>query len=75
MFWTLPSQFFFGIGAAVAIGMINSFGNLGGFLSPYAIGLIKDATGANEYGVYLIAAVSILGSVLVLMLPKSVVNH
>lgn len=55
--------------------MINSFGNLGGFLSPYAIGLIKDATGANEYGVYLIAAVSVLGSVLVLMLPKSVVNH
>jgi D-galactonate transporter len=75
MFWTLPSQFFFGIGAAVAIGMINSFGNLGGFLSPYAIGLIKDATGANEYGVYLIAAVSVLGSVLVLLLPKSVVNH
>lgn len=75
MFWTLPSQFFFGIGAAVAIGMINSFGNLGGFLSPYAIGLIKDATGANEYGVYLIAAVSVVGSVLVLMLPKSVVNH
>ena len=74
MFWTLPSQFFSGLGAAAAIGLINSVGNLGGFVSPYVIGLIKDATGSTTYGIYLLSAVLITGAVMVLRLPGSVVN-
>ena len=29
---------------------MNSLGNLGGFISPYAVGLLKDATGSNQSG-------------------------
>ncbi|KJK14740.1 hypothetical protein UB46_38350 [Burkholderiaceae bacterium 16] len=74
MFWTLPSQFFSGVGAAAAIGLINSVGNLGGFVSPYVIGLIKDSTGSTSYGIYLLSAVLICGAFMVLRLPGKVVN-
>lgn len=75
MFWTLPSLFFSGIGMAAAIGLINSIGGLGGFISPYAVGLVKNATGTTTYGVYMIAAVLILGALLVLRLPRAIVNR
>src|ERR1700730_16669293 len=45
-FWTLPTAFLTGSAAAGGIALINSIGNLGGFVGPYAIGWIKDATGA-----------------------------
>jgi hypothetical protein len=44
-FWTLPTGFLTGSAAAGGIALINSIGNLGGFVGPYAIGWIKDATG------------------------------
>jgi MFS family permease len=44
-FWTLPTGFLTGSAAAGAIALINSIGNIGGFVGPYAIGWIKDATG------------------------------
>jgi len=75
LFWTLPGQFFGGIGAAVAIGLINSMGNFGGFLSPFTIGAVRDLTGSNVYGVYLVSFVSIVGAILVLLLPRSIVNR
>jgi MFS transporter, ACS family, tartrate transporter len=41
--------------AAIGFGAINSFGNLAGFTAPYAIGVIKDATGSFNAGIQLIA--------------------
>jgi MFS family permease len=41
--------------AAVGFGAINSFGNLAGFTAPYAIGVVKDATGSFDAGIQLIA--------------------
>ncbi|MGI4848244.1 MAG: MFS transporter [Janthinobacterium lividum] len=75
MFWTLPSLFFSGISMAAAIGLLNSVGGLGGFISPYAVGLVKNATGTTTYGVYMIAAVLVVGALLVLRLPKDIVNR
>ena len=49
-FWTLPTAFLTGSAAAGGIALINSIGNLGGFVGPYAIGWIKDATGATTLG-------------------------
>jgi MFS transporter, ACS family, tartrate transporter len=37
-FWTLPTAFLTGSAAAGGIALINSIGNLGGFVGPYAIG-------------------------------------
>ena len=40
-FWALPTIFLSRSTAAISIAVINSIGNLGGFVGPYAIGLIK----------------------------------
>jgi len=55
-FWTLPTGFLTGSAAAGGIALINSIGNLGGFVGPYAIGWIKDATGATNLGLVVLAA-------------------
>ena len=34
IFWTLPTEYLTGYAAAAGIGLINSLGNLGGFLAP-----------------------------------------
>ncbi len=44
-FWPLPNLFLGRSAAAASIGLINSFGNLGGFLGPYAIGWLSARTG------------------------------
>ncbi len=54
--WALPGQFLTGPSAAVGIATINSIANLGGYLGPYGIGLIKDATGSLAAGLYFLAA-------------------
>jgi ACS family tartrate transporter-like MFS transporter len=45
-FWPLPNLFLGRAAAAASIGLINSFGNLGGFLGPYAIGWLTSTTGS-----------------------------
>ena len=63
-FWALSTRYMAGagaVGAATAVGAINSIGNLAGFVSPYAIGYIKDATNSYEGGLITIAAVSYIG--------------
>ncbi len=47
-FWPLPTAMLSGVAAAGGIALINSVGNLGGFLGPYMYGLIKDATGGHN---------------------------
>jgi len=54
-FWTLPTGFLTGSAAAGGIALINSIGNLGGFVGPYAIGWIKDATGEITLGLVVLA--------------------
>ena len=55
--WALPGQFLTGARAAVGIAMINSLANLGGYIGPFGIGYIKDATGSTAGGLYFLAAV------------------
>ena len=55
-FWTLPTAYLGSAAAATAIGTINSFGNLGGFVGPYLFGYLKDATGRYEAGLWCLTA-------------------
>jgi ACS family tartrate transporter-like MFS transporter len=73
-FWTLPSAFLTGSAAAVAVGLINSFGNLGGFVGPYVVGYLSDQTGSTVGGVTVLAVVLMLGAILVLMLDRKRVS-
>jgi ACS family tartrate transporter-like MFS transporter len=65
-FWALASVSIRGAGAAAAIALINSVGNVGGFVGPYLLGAINDATHSFAMGLYAIAAMLVLGGALVL---------
>jgi ACS family tartrate transporter-like MFS transporter len=67
-FWTLPTAFLTGSAAAGGIALINSIGNLGGFVGPYAIGWIKDATGATTLGLVALAACLIMSGLVTFLL-------
>lgn len=61
-FWSLQSYFLTGATAAVGIALINSFGNLAGFASPYLIGLMSDVTGDQFAGFYVIAVMMLVAA-------------
>jgi MFS family permease len=46
VWWSYPTTFLSGPAAAAAIAMINSIGNVGGFVGPYVTGFIKETTGS-----------------------------
>ena len=74
-FWSLPTAIVAGAAAATGIALINSIGNLSGFLGPLVIGWLVDRTGSTDVGVYLLAGVMAIGSVLVLTIPARLVNR
>lgn len=74
-FWCLPTAILAGAAAATGIAVINSVGNLAGFVSPYLIGWIIDTTKSTSLGVYTLAACLALGSLLALTVPKRLVNR
>jgi MFS family permease len=70
-FWALPTAMLSGTAAAGGIALINAVGNLGGFLGPYMMGAIKDATGSFEIGLISIAMGTLVATfVLLLMGPE-----
>ncbi|VFR55586.1 Nitrate/nitrite transporter [plant metagenome] len=75
MFWPLPSAFLGGMAAAGGLAMINSFGNLAGFVSPYMVGWIRDQTGSASNALYILAGIAVLGAVLILTIPAKAVNR
>jgi len=74
LFWSLPTAFLTGTGAAAGIAMINSLGNLSGFTSPFAVGWLKQATGSTDAGMYLLAGSLVVGALLTLSVPARMVN-
>ena len=68
-FWPLPTAMLSGVAAAGGIALINSVGNLGGFLGPYMYGLIKDATGGhNMIAMLSLAAAPVVCTIVLLLL-------
>jgi MFS family permease len=74
-FWCLPTAILAGAAAATGIALVNSIGNLAGFLSPWVIGWIIDRTRSTDLGVYALAAIMSIGSLLVLTIPGRIVNR
>ncbi|RWR29302.1 MFS transporter [Sinirhodobacter populi] len=66
--WSMPTMFLSGSAAATGIATINSLGNLGGFVGPYVIGLIKQATGSFEWGLYFVASLLVLSAIVTLII-------
>lgn len=58
-FWPLPSMFLSGTAAAGGIALVNSIGNLGGYVGPFIVGWIKHSTNSFEMALYFLAACSL----------------
>lgn len=69
--WSMPTLFLSGSAAAAGIATINSLGNLGGFVGPFVIGLIRQQTGSYAWGLWFVAGLLILSSLVVLWLSAS----
>ncbi|RZU45605.1 D-galactonate transporter [Streptomyces sp. BK022] len=75
LFWSLPTAFLGGTAAAAGLALINSVGNLAGFVSPYMIGALKDGTGSAAIPMYVLAFSLVVGAAAVLTTKKDVVNR
>ena len=69
--WAMPTMFLSGSAAAVGIATINSIGNLGGFVGPWAIGWIKDQTGSFTGGLIFVSGLLLLSAVVTLIVARS----
>ena len=76
MFWALPTAFLGGAAAAAGIALINSVGNLGGFVSPTVIGWLTARTQSLDAGLYATSAWLLMTAMLVLVfVPGRVVDR
>ncbi len=67
-FWCLPGKLLRGSAAAAGIALVNSFGNLGGFVANLLMGRIRDATGSPNAAFLMLACVGVAAATLSLVL-------
>lgn len=70
-FWPLATRFLTGTAGAAAIGLINSIGNLSGFVGPYLIGYIKDKTNSFAGGMLFLALMAAVAAGLLFVLRRA----
>jgi len=75
MFWPISGGYLSPTAAAGGLALINSIGQIAGFVSPYMVGWIKDATQSTDTALYILAAIILVGVVLVLRIPGKLVNR
>jgi MFS family permease len=71
VFWTMPPLLFTGPAAAGCLALINSIGNLGGFVGPYMMGLARSSTGGFSTGLIGLAVFLVAGAVAAILLKRS----
>lgn len=66
VWWSIPTTFLTGPAAAASVALINSCGNLGGWVGPYMMGWIKTNTGTFDLGYFIMGGAMFLSGLLVL---------
>jgi nitrate/nitrite transporter NarK len=66
-FWSLPSAFLSESAAAASIGLINSIGNLGGFVGPFIVGYLVRVTGSFYGGIIYLSISALAAGILILV--------
>jgi MFS family permease len=64
VFWTIPSVWLEGRGAASGIALISSMGQFGGLLGPWSVGKLSDMTGSLNTGLSMAAILIGIGTLL-----------
>jgi ACS family tartrate transporter-like MFS transporter len=67
-FWSLPNLFLAEAAAAGSIGLINSVGNLGGFVGPTVMGFVKEKTGSYAGSLWFLSGSMVLTAVILFTL-------
>ncbi len=70
-FWALGTAFLSGTAAAGGIALINSVGNLGGFVGPMLVGIITDKTGNTGTSLLILGCALLLMGLLVLTIRRN----
>jgi sugar phosphate permease len=70
-FWAFATSFLGGIGAAAGIALVNSVGNVGGFVGPNIVGYVREATSDFAAGLAIVGAILVAGGLLVLTVNPS----
>ncbi len=66
IWWTIPTTFLTGPAAAASVALINSCGNIGGWVGPNMMAWVKTTTGSFDLGYYIMGAFMLLSGLLVL---------
>ena len=74
VFYTIPQGFLTGAAAAGGLAFINSVGAFGGFVGPYLVGFLKDATGSFNAGMLGMAAILMVATALAWSLKPMIRN-
>jgi len=69
-FWCLPTALLRGTAAAAGIALVNAVGTTGGFVGPYTVGLLKDATGGTAGAFAGLAVLALAAAALCLVLRR-----
>lgn len=67
--FSLPATFVVGAAAATAFALITTLGNLAGYVSPYLIGVMLDATGKFSIPFFGMAALTVVGAAVIMLTP------
>jgi ACS family tartrate transporter-like MFS transporter len=70
--WAMPTAFLGSTAAAASIGLINSFGNIGGFVGPYLIGLFSARSGAFIGGLWTMVIAALIAAILLVSIRARV---
>jgi sugar phosphate permease len=71
LFWAIPPTLLGRESAAAGIAVISSVGTLGGFVSPWLIGTMKDITGSMQGGLGCITVLAVIGGLVIIFgLPE-----
>lgn len=74
-FWSVASVSLSASAAVIGIAIINSVGNLGGFIGPYIVGYLRDLTGQMESSLFFLGGVLIIGTAIITTLNRALLNQ
>src|SRR6516165_3027044 len=70
IYFSVPGEFLTGFSAAAGIALVTSVANLGGFVGPFTVGLIRQKTGSFYFGLICAGVSFLISASLAFFLPK-----
>ena len=72
-FWSIPSETLPRSFLGLIVGVVNAFGNLGGFVGPYLVGWLKDVYHSTAIAFNALGVGMLIAAALAFLLPKAAV--